>query len=192
MRTELPRDLSAVPEELIVELDVRDDLRSGREPFHRIMTARAQIPDGGALSLRAIFEPVPLYAVLEKQGFSHHTVQLGDDDWQVWFYRPTGSTGTAAATDVPDPTRRPPGGQEGGGRDDIVILDVRDLDPPEPMVRTLAALETLPSGATLVQLNHRVPRFLLPQLSERGFEFEIREHEPGPVRVFIRRAPRSG
>lgn len=189
MKTELPRDLAAVPEELIVELDVRDDLRSGREPFSRIIAARGQVPDGGALLLRSIFEPVPLYAILGKQGFHHHAVQHGDDDWQVWFYRPSGSDGPESGTDVADSPQRTPAGEDDGYPDGVVILDVRGLDPPEPLVRTLAALETLPPGATLVQINHRVPQFLLPQLGERGFEFEIKEQEPGLVRVFIRRGP---
>src|SRR5690606_5823715 len=71
---------------------------------------------------------------------------------------------------------------------DVVVLDVRDLEPPEPMVRTLEALEHLPAGATLVQINVRVPRFLLPRLEERGFTYEVREQAPDLVRVFIRRS----
>jgi uncharacterized protein (DUF2249 family) len=55
------------------------------------------------------------------------------------------------------------------------------------MVRTLAALEQLPAGATLVQINVRVPQFLLPLLEERGFTYEMREQGPDVVRVFIRR-----
>ena len=68
------------------------------------------------------------------------------------------------------------------------MLDVRGLEPPEPMVRTLEALEALPPGATLVQVNVRVPRMLLPQLGARGFVYEVREQGPDLVRVFIRRA----
>src|SRR5690606_10385588 len=35
--TSLPPDLANVPRERIVDLDVREDLRAGREPFSRIM-----------------------------------------------------------------------------------------------------------------------------------------------------------
>lgn len=214
MRDELPPHLAAIPPEKIVEIDVREDLRSGKEPFSRIMAARAEVSEGGALSLRAIFEPVPLYTVLGKQGFLHHTEQLGDEDWRVWFYRPletdvSAASGAARASDASGPFPRAsdssgtspdrsadqgagsgagPQHEEGG---DIVVLDVRDLEPPEPMVRTLAALETLPEEQTLLHINRRVPLFLLPQLEERGFDYEIREQEPGLVRVFIRRAPTS-
>jgi uncharacterized protein (DUF2249 family) len=56
------------------------------------------------------------------------------------------------------------------------------------MARTLAALEELAPGGTLVQINVHIARFLLPRLDERGFTYEVREQEPDVVRVFIRRA----
>ena len=65
---------------------------------------------------------------------------------------------------------------------------MRGLEPPEPMVRTLAALETLPAGAVLVQHNERVPQFLLPILGERGFAWDVDEAAPDVVIVRIRHA----
>jgi len=175
-----PAALRAVPPELIVTADVRDELRAGREPFSQIMAALRSVPDGGVLCVRAIFEPVPLYAVLQRQGLTHHTERLADDDWRVWFYRdeahaasePAGSGTRDSATNASS---------------DVVVLDVRGLEPPEPMMRTLATLETLPEGATLVQINVRIPQFLLPLLEERGFTCDIREQDDGTVRLFIRR-----
>lgn len=172
----MPGDLAAIPPERTVHLDVRDELRAGREPFSLIMDATSRVPADGAFVLRAIFEPVPLYAVLAKRGFAHWTERRADDDWVVHFYSAQAATVAPAAhadtTDVDD---------------DVVVLDVRGLEPPEPMMRTLAALETLPPGATLLQLNVRVPQFLLPLLEERGFTHEIREQGPELVRLFIRR-----
>lgn len=84
------------------------------------------------------------------------------------------------------PTHTAPAGEEA---DPVVVLDVRGLEPPEPMVRTLAALEALPADGTLVQVNVRVPQLLLPHLEQRGFTYEVREQEPDLVRVFIRRTP---
>lgn len=190
-----PSALRAIPDEDVTRLDVREDLRAGREPFSRIMAARREVPDGGALCLRAIFEPVPLYAVMERQGFTHHTERLADDDWQVWFY-PARAPGSEppAGSEPPGESRSSPA--EVGDEDavsqsaekDVLVLDVRGLEPPEPMVRTLEALEALPEGHKLVQLNVRVPRFLLPRLEERGFAYEIREQSSELVRVFIHRA----
>jgi uncharacterized protein (DUF2249 family) len=180
---DLAAALRALPAEQVIEIDVREDLRAGNEPFSRIMAARQRVPDGGILSLRATFEPVPLYAVMAKQGFDHYTEQLGDEDWRVWFY-PAGDRPTVHETSAQSKRRE----IVADGDWDVVVLDVRNLEPPEPMVRTLAALEELPPGATLVQLNHRVPQFLLPQLQERGFTYDVREQDADLVRVFIRRA----
>ncbi len=153
-----PLALQVVDPAAIVEADVREDLRAGREPFARIMAARATVPAGGCLVVRATFEPAPLYRVMGKQGFLHHTEELAADDWRVWFYT------------------------------DVTVLDVRDMDPPEPLVHTLAVSETLAEGGALVHVNVRVPQFLLPKLSERGFTYEIREVAPDRVHVVIRRA----
>lgn len=155
--TDAPLALQVVDAAEIIETDVREDLRAGREPFARIMAARGAVPVHGALVVRAIFEPAPLYRVMAKEGFAHHTERLADDDWRVWFYP------------------------------DVLVLDVRDMEPPEPLAHTLAALETLADGRTLVQVNVRVPQFLLPKLEERGFAFEIREVAPDRVHLFIRR-----
>jgi hypothetical protein len=77
----------------VVELDVRDDLRAGREPFERIMAAVADLPPDAALHLHATFEPFPLFAVLGRRGFAHRSEQHADDHWSVWFWRePVGTT----------------------------------------------------------------------------------------------------
>ncbi|MFP5356037.1 MAG: DUF2249 domain-containing protein, partial [Gemmatimonadota bacterium] len=102
-----PLALQVVDAAKVVEADVREELRAGREPFARIMAARREVPDGGALVVRAIFEPAPLYAVMAKQGFAHYTEKFADDDWRVWFYH------------------------------DVPVLDVRGMEPPEPLAHTL-------------------------------------------------------
>jgi uncharacterized protein (DUF2249 family) len=152
------------------------------------MAAKAALKPGEVLRLRATFDPVPLYHVMGKQGYEHWTEQLGEDDWRVWFHRPDA---VAAPAEAPPHTESAPTAASGSLADapeeEIVILDVRGMDPPEPMMLTIAALETLPAGKTLLQINVRVPQFLLPRLEEMGFKYEVREQKDGPVRVFIRR-----
>lgn len=176
MTSTIPESLRALPREQLLDLDVRADLRDGREPFKQIMAAAASLPAGTVLRVRAIFEPAPLYHVLGRQGFAHATEELGPEDWRVWFYREAASSPTVRPS--PRLAEEDP---------DIVVIDVRDLDPPEPMVRTLDALARLPRGKTLLQINTRVPQFLLPKLRQRGFVHEIRE-QADVVRVFIRHA----
>lgn len=198
----------------VTELDVRDDLRNRREPFSRIMAAVESLPKGSVLHLRATFEPVPLLTVLGRKGFVHESEEHEPEDWSVWFWRPAGGDGAsdrttqgstksaesvaasvsvAASAGVPASASAPaaqsastttaPSDDPSGD----VYLDVRGLEPPEPMVRTLAALEALAPGCRLVQVNVRAPQFLLPILTERGFTYEIDESVEDRVLVRIRR-----
>ena len=48
-------------------------------------------------------------------------------------------------------------------------LDVRDLEPPEPLQQALAALAALKPGEQLRMLHHREPFPLYAMLRERGF-----------------------
>lgn len=184
--TTIPETLAAIPPELVVDVDVRETLRAGREPFADIMAARRTLPPGGVLRVRAIFEPAPLYFVLGGQGLDHWTEKLADDDWRVWFFASSGAVVAGSPADVGGCACAGPDADAALGAD-VVVLDVRGLEPPEPMVQTLAALDDLPPGHTLVQINVRVPRFLLPMLEDRGFSYEIREQGPTLVRTFIRR-----
>ena len=70
-----------------VEVDVREDLRAGREPFNRIMTAVDALRDGEVLHVRATFAPVPLIGMLAERGLLYQMEAESDDDWSVWFWR---------------------------------------------------------------------------------------------------------
>jgi len=171
-----------------VELDVREDMRTGREPFSRIMAAVAKLGADEALHLSTIFEPVPLFGLLGKRGFIHETARNGAHDWSIWFWR-ADRDAAVSESEAQEPSRT---GLPAPARTDkvdrpTVWLDVRGLEPPEPLVRTLAALEVLPDGHELVQVNARVPQLLLPILAERGFACEI-DDSGADVRVRIWRA----
>lgn len=168
----------------VVELDVREDLRKGREPFSRIMAAVGSLRDGEALCLRATFEPVPLFTVMAKRGYDHFAERLDTDDWRVWFYPHDPALADDDGDDLSAAPSTEPEAPAPGASANEIVLDVRGLEPPEPMQRTLEALTDLPDGAVLIQVNVRIPHFLLPILTERGFAYEI--HEPSPERVVVR------
>ncbi len=180
----LPSSIGAV-----VELDVREELRNGREPFSIIMAAVDALAPDETLHLRATFQPVPLFRVLGKRGYQNHSVAHAPDDWSIWFY-PVDSDADAPLENTPRagaPAATGPAPAAATASNEIVI-DVRGLEPPEPMVRTLESLESLPAGAVLIQLNDRVPQFLLPILAERGFRHEVEHTTDDGVRVRISRA----
>ena len=68
-------------------LDVRPDLARGQEPFSKIISAARAIEPGGRLVVLAPFEPVPLYGVLARMGFSNVTEALGSEGFRVTFRR---------------------------------------------------------------------------------------------------------
>jgi len=72
----------------VVDVDVRDDLRNGREPFKRIMTAAQGLRDDQVMHLRAIFKPAPLFDVLDSIGLKVEVESHASDDWSVWCWRP--------------------------------------------------------------------------------------------------------
>jgi len=176
-----PAALRDLPESRQVHLDVRDMIHRGEEPFPQIMEVVRGLGDDQVFVLRAPFEPLPLYRLLGRQGLAHWAEPRGPGDWIVWFYRQSG-------TAVPEPPGpRPSGGAPAGVAAEVVRLDVRGLEPPQPMIRVLERLETLRSDEALEVLNDRRPVFLYPQLDERGFHHETDEPTPGVVRIVIRR-----
>jgi uncharacterized protein (DUF2249 family) len=77
----------------IITLDVRKDLRAGREPFPRIMEAVGRLRDGERLRVVAPFEPRPLIGVLAAQGFTATISPIEGGDYEVIFSAPTYAEG---------------------------------------------------------------------------------------------------
>jgi len=65
------------------------------------------------------------------------------------------------------------------------LLDVSELEAPEPLVRALAAVQEL-AGGEYLRLRHRMkPCHLYGYLAEQGFESETRRGEVAACEVFI-------
>jgi uncharacterized protein (DUF2249 family) len=143
-----------------IDVDVRPILRAGGEPFSLIISTLERLAPGQGLRLFATFKPVPLFAVMADKGFAHSAHALDGGEWEVLFTPAEKSQqaapGSAAFNDWPKP---------------VATLDNRDLAPPEPMVRILAAAEKLAPGETLSALLRREPVFLFPQLEKRGYHW---------------------
>ena len=68
-----------------------------------------------------------------------------------------------------------------------VTLDARGLEPPQPMVLILEALERLPEGAEMRARTDRRPLHLYALLKQRGFTGETEEQNDGSFVTTIRR-----
>lgn len=151
----------------IVVLDVREMLRAKEEPFARIMETVNALGEEDILELHATFKPDPLLRVLGKQGFKHAVVEEGPEHFVVQFYQD-------------EDTQLP-----------YFHLDNRQLDPPQPLVRTLEFLEghgACQNGELGLEIwNVRVPALLFPELEDRQFDYDINDEGNGTVRIKIHR-----
>ncbi|MFQ5623123.1 MAG: DUF2249 domain-containing protein [Paracoccaceae bacterium] len=69
---------------------------------------------------------------------------------------------------------------------DGLHIDVRGLQPPEPMVAILQQIERPDVGRVVVH-HFREPVYLYPELAERGWSHEIVPGDPGEVRLILKR-----
>jgi uncharacterized protein (DUF2249 family) len=170
----------------IVDLDLRPMLRAGGEPFDKIMETVAALGPGQGLRLFATFKPTPLLRVLESKGFVHEAKELDEGEWEVLF-RPSKAAvadGNASAVLPTDNSVWP---------EPVQHLDNRDLDPPEPMVRILAATEAMKEGDVLSTLLCREPMFLLAELAKRGHHWRGAFEPDGTTyKILVRVGARQG
>jgi uncharacterized protein (DUF2249 family) len=168
------------------ELDVRPILHDGGEPFSVIMQAVGLLGPEQALRLLSTFEPVPLYAVLAKKGFDHAAREIDGGDWEVMF-TPSFAVAGTGQNELAQPA--PDSSSPHGWPEPSRHQDNRDLEPPEPMVRALAALEELRPGETMTVLLRREPVFLFPELGKRGHEWRGGFEADGKTyRLLVRKA----
>lgn len=161
-------------------LDVRPVLEAGEDPFAKIMAVVAKLAPDAALVLEAPFDPVPLRRVLVNKGFAEHAECLAPDHWRVYFLKASGAARPAA----PSASAGPRAWRDAG----TAHIDVRGLNPPEPMLAILRLLEEPDCGATVIVHHEREPVFLYPELAERGWRHEIVAGDPGEVRLCLTRA----
>lgn len=163
------------------DLDVRPILRDGGEPFSVIMETVAKLAPGQGLRLLATFKPVPLFHALGARGFESSAREIGNGDWEVLF--------TPAGSLAPTPQAAPPEKESDAvWPDPAREMDNRDLEPPEPMVRTLEGVEALAPGETITVLLPREPVFLFEELRSRGHAWRGGFEPEGHYRVVIRAA----
>ncbi len=66
-----------------------------------------------------------------------------------------------------------------------ILLDVSDLEPPEPLTQTLDAAEELAPGQYLRMLHRRDPCMLYGNLDDNGFKYIQRKGTTTAVELFI-------
>jgi len=148
----------------LTHFDVRDI--PCRTKHAQIFQRWTDLPVGAYFILINDHDPVPLYYQFEtlfRGAYSWEYLVDGPSEFRVKISRlaasPTGP--------LPLPPRRAVTAQAETTRD----LDLRGLEPPEPMLRILTALEAMPGGTGFRARTDRQPIHLFPELIARGASY---------------------
>lgn len=179
----LPAFISSLTKSQIIDFDVRELLASGKDPLTLILDKVKSVQAGEALKVINTFEPVPLIKMLEKKGFDVYADIISNDLVETYFFKKSEDT----TIDV-----KPKDGADSGWdeimqrfTDNLVTVDVRNLEMPQPMLTILSEIDKLPNDKALYVYHKRIPVFLLPELADRNFDYRIKEVGEGEVYLLI-------
>ncbi|NEM99098.1 DUF2249 domain-containing protein [Pontibacter burrus] len=182
---DLPPCLVQLPGNKLITLDVRQDIADGNDPFRKIMSAVGEITGDKALLIINTFEPTPLIAILKKKNLHYFTDVKSPDLVHTYFWKEGETIAARSKTIAPATVTFEAAVARFAGK--VKRINVRHLEMPQPMVTILDELEVLPTDEALYVAHKRVPKFLLPQLEERGFTVAINDVGPNEVYLLIYR-----
>lgn len=170
----------------IVELDVRNDIAQGRDPFNRIMDTLSEIPQANTMKLINSFEPIPLINLLTKKGYLTYTLYK-EPSLVHTFIKHSGVTVLQKESESSSFITSDVEMEELIKSFEMRIrnLDVRNLEMPMPMVTILAELDVLPGKTLLSVLHNKIPVHLFPELDSRGYLYKVYKVKEDKVMILI-------
>lgn len=182
-----PEYLKNIQPERLVRFDVRAMLAEGHDPLKQIQQKIKSLEPEEVLVIINNFEPVPLIKLLERQGFQSYVHFIDADTIETYFYKT--EQFKVSIEKVPVSKESSPSGDWEviltQFENNLVVIDVRHLEMPMPMMTILENLEVLPEEKALYVQHKRIPVFLLSELKERGFDYRIKEIGPGEVYLLV-------
>ena len=175
-----PDVLKNISAERIRDIDVRPIIAAGADPLKNIMAFVKSLKPDEAMHLINSFEPIPLYSVLQKKGYDHWTEKL-DNVFNVYFYKTNNVSNNVDAPSLSSPFNPDKISEES----EIIEIDVRELEPPEPMLRVLETLSEMDDNTILVVHHHRDPLMLYEKLEERGFQAATHKIQENYYKIII-------
>jgi uncharacterized protein (DUF2249 family) len=185
---EKPAFVKDLTEENITVLDVREFINSKTDPFLKIMKATEEMPEGKTLLLINTFEPAPLINMLSRKGFESYAERKDEQTVYTYFKKPLNivSEISEAETNLLNYCNEEEFKTIAGNFNGPVnIIDVREMEMPQPMVTILNETEKLAAGNALYVHHKKIPQYLLPELEENGFKIYINNRGEGDVKLFI-------
>ncbi|MDT8316797.1 MAG: DUF2249 domain-containing protein [bacterium] len=67
----------------------------------------------------------------------------------------------------------------------IIVVDCRELEPPEPMIKVLEAVNNMADDEAVIMIHRKMPRLLFSRLDELGFSHEVTEESEGFIKLLI-------
>lgn len=167
-----------------VELDVREDIASGADPFDRIMKSANALKVNESLAIINSFEPFPLYSVMRHKGFSHKT-ERSDEGFRITFYRTSVPGEEGGNGGVTDENSFNDSDLKNLAHRNIIELDVSGLVPPQPLLKIFETLENMKEDEALKISHDRKPVHLYPRLKDAGYKFVTEETSGGSYEIKI-------
>lgn len=183
-QNEVNMQVSQLFHENVQDLDVRGLLKQNIDPFNVIMEALEKLPEGNALNIINTFEPIPLINILSKKGYSHYTVQK-DKLLTYTYFKKEKQFDNDIRDGILNTTHSELNCILEKYKSNIKQIDVRNLEMPLPMSTILNELSVLPNNYLLFVQHKKVPKFLFPELSERGYQWYIQEITEDDVKLYI-------
>lgn len=137
------------------------------------------LPVGGHFVLLNDHDPVPLRYQFEAEfpgAVSWEYLERGPDDFRVKI---TKLKAVGGSVPTPLSCAVPPVAAVATEAKGVLEIDARGLEPPEPLIRILSALEALPAGGTLRARTDREPCHLFGEARQRGFRHESNAQPDG-------------
>ncbi len=168
----------------LITLDVRADIKDGRDPLKKILNTVRSLSAGDTLEIINSFDPLPLKTLLAQKGFSHFSKQKQSNIFHTYFKRSAADTplfnqknqfvtSTAFEQILKSYDK------------DLLSVDVRMMEMPQPMITILNTADMLQANQALYVKHKKVPVHLLPELYKRGFDCVITETDINDVKLLI-------
>jgi uncharacterized protein (DUF2249 family) len=146
-----------------------------------------ELPVGQHFVLINDHDPVPLWYQFSAQfpgAFEWEYLLRGPDEFQVKISKTKAVAAPAASPAESTKTA----GASVASSGDVEEIDARGLEPPEPLIRILNALESLPCGKRLRAITDRQPCHLFGEAAQRGFRHDCSEQPNGSWITVLERA----
>jgi len=168
----------------IIDLDVREILKEGKDPFNKIMDALANLSNNSALKIINTFEPTPLISILVKKGYMYQTVVV-EKQLVYTYFRKILEVNNVNKEVVNESSSEEIDRILKYFGTNIKEIDVRLLEMPLPMSLILNELSALPDDYILFVHHKKIPKFLFPELAERGYQWRVQINSSDNIKLIV-------